>query len=1151
MKLAHLKYVIGSINNKEKSNLQKITNSKMKQSSLSIFAEDILKDYGTFMEQHDSKMQLLRKQMLNNGTEEQLLTSVLPAIEIKYIENDSINGFFNLRLTEPELLANKPLTTLSNLCNQCNDLTQIAQQLQLKFLSTSNQIETLQISLGISPNMSLEHILCKMSSAIDFFCQVYFMLKRAIAVLQNIWMQITSYASIAIDIHEAHLFNIFDAMAELLQHIVTFNEITEQSNLSSKWSFYRKWLQTLAKNSETFERCSSFELNGLETSLNDIENVITGNIFRIFLHSLLETKRQLNLKDANVNYITQHSNAYIRKLMSCLEANQAHEFKHYEDPKYLLRLTAFICVLHQLGILLDGKLLKNALDTLLRYQRVSLERNVYWSPQAFIAKHAKTLLKAQDKPHDNLKQYLATVERINGNDFKTCRQLGTQLTLWSISMQRVFTTGCFDQLKSFSKLIIQGQGYANQVNNLIDGLIKRHLTLNLPVGKATLFTICKLMQYLQVLQKIFADNQTLCIRFMSSLLQWQKQKIQHLLMLTKKSIVDLKLMQKKMSILTTLKLSEKSIKGYPNKRQLNMVNLALSEYLDKDRTLPADKQKLLKSISLRTHNLCRLQRNMLGQFDATQLISNYDALALASEAGLKEYVQQQHNPYQLQNLFAASSKLDKNLGLFQLGDGSCQTTQKLLDCERDFLCNHLEYLLRVEALSHLFLSQEHPFTQTTIDYRSCIKVPATEVNGAYNILKDNLENYFTATFYNLTTIAPHDWKSYEKMRHLANKLLQLRPVDDYLPNQIIDQGIDVLQIMRNIHTFASSYAYNMNLQLFVEMQSRNKHLDIIGTRHVANSVQTHGTGIINTTVNFIYQFLRQKFYTFSTFLHDEHIKSRLLKEYRYHAEQKHKKPYQSYPYERAESFIKKIRKLGVSSNGETYMDLFRKVITQVGNAVGYVRLLQSGSKNANFRSRSFMSRFHSNFMRGEAKDLDPTTMGSIREYEKSVEHLKECYSDCTNYFKLLMQGFQPFLCNPHNHHLRTFFLIAPALIMNYIDYRVKEKLKMYKKDQSKCSLFEDGFAIGLVYILNMLNQLGDFHELGWQLTTTHQLNAERMKLKNTLATQAKNPSNSTHPTATDEKLLQTVAITERHVNAFEQEYNLLYATLSSAEIFFQ
>ena len=36
-------------------------------------------------------------------------------------------------------------------------------------------------------------------------------------------------------------------------------------------------------------------------------------------------------------------------------------------------------------------------------------------------------------------------------------------------------------------------------------------------------------------------------------------------------------------------------------------------------------------------------------------------------------------------------------------------------------------------------------------------------------------------------------------------------------------------------------------------------------------------GIMNTTVNFTYQFLRKKFYIFSQFMYDEHIKSRLIK----------------------------------------------------------------------------------------------------------------------------------------------------------------------------------------------------------------------------------------------------------------------------------
>lgn len=92
-------------------------------------------------------------------------------------------------------------------------------------------------------------------------------------------------------------------------------------------------------------------------------------------------------------------------------------------------------------------------------------------------------------------------------------------------------------------------------------------------------------------------------------------------------------------------------------------------------------------------------------------------------------------------MFAASNKLDKNLAIFKLCDAAyneASTTQRILDYEKEFLCNHLEFLLRVEALSHLFLSQEHPFTQPTIDYRNCIKVSATEVDGVYSILKGSI-----------------------------------------------------------------------------------------------------------------------------------------------------------------------------------------------------------------------------------------------------------------------------------------------------------------------------------------------------------------------------------------------------------------------------
>lgn len=92
----------------------------------------------------------------------------------------------------------------------------------------------------------------------------------------------------------------------------------------------------------------------------------------------------------------------------------------------------------------------------------------------------------------------------------------------------------------------------------------------------------------------------------------------------------------------------------------------------------------------------------------------------------------------------------------------------------------------------------------------------------------------------------------------------------------------------------------------MEKASPNKHLNTINIGHVSNSIRTHGTGVMNTAVNFTYQvaflplfdvvyckfrdilfftkFLRKKFSGFSQFLYDEQIKSRLSKDIRYFKE---------------------------------------------------------------------------------------------------------------------------------------------------------------------------------------------------------------------------------------------------------------------------
>jgi WASH complex subunit 7 len=149
------------------------------------------------------------------------------------------------------------------------------------------------------------------------------------------------------------------------------------------------------------------------------------------------------------------------------------------------------------------------------------------------------------------------------------------------------------------------------------------------------------------------------------------------------------------------------------------------------------------------------------------------------------------------------------------------------------------------------------------------------------------------------------------------------------------------------------FNYNMNIQLFVEYRSAgsalqtntaSKHVNTIKIQSIAASIRQHGLGVLNTTVNYTYQFLTQKFHIFREFLHDDYIRAHLSREHRWYRKHRHDAEVNNiYPYDHAVKFLKDIKKLGLSDGGKSYLDLFRMTITEIGNALGYVRMVRSAS----------------------------------------------------------------------------------------------------------------------------------------------------------------------------------------------------------------
>ncbi len=79
--------------------------------------------------------------------------------------------------------------------------------------------------------------------------------------------------------------------------------------------------------------------------------------------------------------------------------------------------------------------------------------------------------------------------------------------------------------------------------------------------------------------------------------------------------------------------------------------------------------------------------------------------------------------------------------------------------------------MRLQAHSHLQLEDRNPFkvgkmAEDASAFLRLKPIPFTE--GKYLHVKAKVEAYLQKTFYNLTTVALHNWRTYGEMRALAN-----------------------------------------------------------------------------------------------------------------------------------------------------------------------------------------------------------------------------------------------------------------------------------------------------------------------------------------------------------------------------------------------
>lgn len=94
---------------------------------------------------------------------------------------------------------------------------------------------------------------------------------------------------------------------------------------------------------------------------------------------------------------------------------------------------------------------------------------------------------------------------------------------------------------------------------------------------------------------------------------------------------------------------------------------------------------------------------------------------------------------------------------------------------------------------------------------------------------------------------------------------------------------------------------------------------------------------------------------------------------------------------------------------------------------------------------------------------------------------RENFSDRTDYLKILVKAFEGIDLNADaNKHLNYFYLIMPALTLNYIEHFLISKEKLMKKNAQDAFLSDDGFALGCAYFMKLLNLNNIYDSLHWR-----------------------------------------------------------------------
>ena len=134
------------------------------------------------------------------------------------------------------------------------------------------------------------------------------------------------------------------------------------------------------------------------------------------------------------------------------------------------------------------------------------------------------------------------------------------------------------------------------------------------------------------------------------------------------------------------------------------------------------------------------------------------------------------------------------------------------------------------------------------------------------------------------------------------------------------------------------------------------------------------------------------------------------------------------------------------AEGENYLDVIRRRITEMGNTLGFVRMIKNASLKDNQNLLKYLPKILDTVSFEEIGNdlaIGGEVFESMKMFDESVRLMKKQGEDANDFMRKIVQNNEGFAdANENLAPLKNFYTLIPAVSTAYINHTVRGRAKL-------------------------------------------------------------------------------------------------------------